>query len=78
MICFLLIYIVLKRKEYDCPVVLPKGLSFFVIALFPCFWCFLIAGHVFHGWTCWLYSISVFAILQMTYDLSKFHNVGKD
>lgn len=43
-----------------------------IVALFPCVWCFVCASHAGHGWTQWNFAISIFAILQMFWEVCEF------
>ena len=52
-------------------------LSSLLISIFPCVWCFVMEGHAGHGWTKWLYSISLFALLQMLWEFSEFPRLKK-
>ena len=56
-----------KNVKDVCAVSIP----FILITVFPCLWSFFFVGHSAHGWTCWLYSISTFAILQNALGLYK-------
>lgn len=66
----LIIYIAFKHKRsFDY---IKSAAPMLAIALLPCMWCFAASSHSLHQWTPWLYGISMFAIIQMLWDLCEF------
>jgi hypothetical protein len=66
----LIIYIAVKKRTN---LQMIKSLwPLLVVALFPCAWCFVCAVHAGHGWTLWNYSISIFAFLEILWQMCGF------
>lgn len=43
-----------------------------MVAMYPFVWCFAVAGHAHHAWTYWNYSILLFAVLQVFWEIGDF------
>ncbi len=71
LLCLCIICIFVKSKDGKCRKTISTVWPFLVIAIFPCLWCFFFAGHAGHGWTCFNFSISVFALMEIVYQCIK-------
>lgn len=52
-------------------------IPYFIVALYPCVWCFLCCRHAGHGWTYFNYSISMFALLSVLMSLAERGKEGR-
>ena len=62
-IAILLLIIIIRRKFSRHA--LLQGIPYLAIALLPFLWIFAVAGHSHHFWTCFNFSIMIYAVLQL-------------
>ena len=67
---FLCVYVIMRKKYLSFNLMNYAG--YIIISLLPCAWCFVCIGHTFHFWTHWLYSITIFSMLQLFWDICGF------
>ncbi len=64
----------LKRRTLKKAIVnvLKKEYALLVVSIFPFLWCFICPEHSLHGWTPWIFSVSIFALAELLYKFSKY------
>ncbi len=73
LLCLCIICIFIKSKDGNCRKSISAVWPFLLIAFFPCLWCLGFAGHAHHGWTCFNFSISVFALMEILWKTWRFN-----
>lgn len=66
----LMLFVILKKR--DNLIHIKDTWVLMVIALFPVLWCLVCTGHIGHGWTYWNYSVSIFAVMEIIWDMCDF------
>ena len=64
-----LIYIICSKKYRIID--WRKCIPYLIVALYPCIWVYIVVVHSKLDWTVFIFGISIFAFMQMLYDLSK-------
>ncbi len=73
----LLLFIVLKRGR-SLLANMKKAPCYFMVTMIPVVWCVVCTGHAEHGWTQWLNSIILFAVLQFFWTIIFDKKTDKD